>query len=447
MARLQSSETFNTGDVLTASALTNHVVNALPLPDFISLQTALTTPDSLDEFLVTDVSVPACKKVTLANIAGNLPATTVASLTVTTNATVNGNVTVNGNTTIGSNDSDTVTVNAESTFGGDARFDGTATFKNDVTLGELAEAGTYSRLDTVMTITLVDHGLTTGDLRWFNIENNQDYLGYYTVTVLTSSTFTITVVDDDQAPTTGNVYWYEKSTTLESPLAGAISGTPAVSLISTTDAYGDKVLIQDASDSDKLKVVAACLPKAWACISTKTTDTTTVSITNGGVRSASSNVLTITYAGHGFKVGDVIYLNLNGTAEDGWYDIKTVPDANTFTVQTAATTALTTNVSWYALTVNGFGISSAFKESAGSNIVNVNFTVPFTSVNYAPQIGFINQAASTAGTYVCVAGIINDTGLGSLNKTVNNFAVKITPAYTNGAENEGQLTLSVFGNI
>ena len=73
--------------------------------------------------------------------------------------------------------------------------------------------------------------------------------------------------------------------------------------------------------------------------------------------------------------------------------------------------------------------------------------MPFTSVNYAPQLGFINQAASTAGTYVCVAGIINDTGLGSLNKTVNNFGVKITPAYTNGAENEGQLTLSVFGNI
>jgi len=445
MARLQSGVSpFTTGQTLTASDLNNHVTGASPLPDFIGLQTALTTPVTGDEFLVNDIDGGAVKKVTLANIASNMPDTTVASLTVTTNATVNGNVTVNGNTTIGSNDSDTVTVNAESTFGGDARFDGTATFKNDVTLGELAEAGTYSRLDTVMTITQVDHGLTTGDVRWFNIENNQDYLGYYTVTVLTSSTFTITVVDDDQAPTTGNVYWYEKSTTLESPLAGAISGTPAVSLISTTDAYGDKVLIQDASDSDKLKVVAACLPKAWACISTKTADTATVAATVS--RTGGSTTATVTKAGHGFKVGDVIYLD-NGVA-DGWYDIKAVPDANTFNVQTVATTALSSVATqWYALTVNGFGISSAFKESTGSNIVNVNFTVPFTSVNYAPQIGFINQAASTAGTYVCVAGIINDTGLGSLNKTVNNFGVKITPAYTNGAENEGQLTLSVFGNI
>jgi hypothetical protein len=378
MARLQSGVSpFTTGQTLTASDLNNHVTGASPLPDFIGLQTALTTPVTGDEFLVNDIDGGAVKKVTLANIASNMPDTTVASLTVTTNATVTGNATVDGNTTIGSNSSDTLTVNATPSFGAAATFNGNVTANANVTLGS-------DNADTV---------------------------------------------------------------TLNGTLAGTIQGTPTVSLTSVSDAYGDKVLIQDASDSNKLKVVAACLPKAWACISTKTADTTTVSITNGGVRSASSNVLTITYAGHGFKVGDVIYLNLNGTAEDGWYDIKTVPDANTFTVQTAATTALTTNVSWYALTINGFGISSAFKESTGSNIVNVNFTVPFTSVNYAPQIGFINQAASTAGTYVCVAGIINDPGLGSFNKTVNNFGVKITPAYLNGSENEGQLTLSVFGNI
>jgi len=375
MARLQSGVSpFTTGQTLTASDLNNHVTGASPLPDFIGLQTALTTPVTGDEFLVNDIDGGAVKKVTLANIASNMPDTTVASLTVTTNATVTGNATVDGNTTIGSNSSDTLTVNATPSFGAAATFNGNVTANANVTLGS-------DNADTV---------------------------------------------------------------TLNGTLAGTIQGTPTVSLTSVSDAYGDKVLIQDASDSNKLKVVAACLPKAWACISTKTADTTTVAATVS--RTGGSTTATVTKSSHGLKVGDVIYLD-NGVA-DGWYDIKAVPDANTFNVQTVATTALSSVATqWYALTVNGFGISSAFKESAGSNIVNVNFSVPFTSVNYAPQIGFINQAASTAGTYVCVAGIINDTGLGSLNKTVNNFGVKITPAYTNGAENEGQLTLSVFGNI
>jgi hypothetical protein len=374
MARLQSGVSpFTTGQTLTASDLNNHVTGASPLPDFIGLQTALTTPVTGDEFLVNDIDGGAVKKVTLANIASNMPDTTVTSLTVTTNATVTGNATVDGNTTLGSNDSDTLTVNATPSFGAAATFNDNVTANANVTLGS-------DNADTV---------------------------------------------------------------TLNGTLAGTIQGTPTVSLTSVSDAYGDKVLIQDASDSDKLKVVAACLPKAWACISTKTADTTTVAAT---VSRSGSPTATVTKVGHGLKVGDVIYLD-NGVA-DGWYDIKTVPDADTFTVLTGSSSTLTSAATqWYALTVNGFGISSAFKESAGSNIVNVNFTVPFTSVNYAPQIGFINQAASTAGTYVCVAGIINDAGLGSFNKTVNNFGVKITPAYTNGAENEGQLTLSVFGNI
>jgi hypothetical protein len=439
MAKLQSGNPspFTTGQTLTASDLNNHVTGASPLPDFIGLQTALTTPVTGDEFLVNDIDGGAVKKVTLANIASNMPDTTVASLTVTTNATVTGNATVDGNTTLGSNDSDTVTVNAESTFGGDVRFDGTATFKNDVTLGELAEAGTYSRLDTVMTITQVDHGLTTGDLRWFNIENNQDYLGYYTVTVLTSSTFTITVVDDDQAPTTGNVYWYEKSTTLESPLAGAISGTPAVSLISTTDAYGDKVLIQDASDSDKLKVVAACLPKAWACTSTKTADTTTVAAT---VSRSGSPTATVTKVGHGLKVGDVIYLD-NGVA-DGWYDIKTVPDADTFTVLTGSSSTLTSAATqWYALTVNGFGISSAFKKDAADHVAMFNLATPMADVNYAIIATFSRDDGVAYGATCC-----NVIGFSNFDKTTKQFSITSNYA-SNGAEQGGSVMLSVFGNI
>lgn len=442
MARLHSTETFTNGQTLYADDLTNHVAEASPLPDFIGLQSALNTaPASDDELLINDVDGGAVKKITVSNLTSGLPATTVASLSVSGNATVTGNATVNGNTTIGNSDTDTVTVNAESTFGGDAEFNGAATFNGNVTLGELAESGTYSRLNTVMTITKVDHGLTTSDVRWFNIANNQDYLGYYTVTVLTSSTFTITVVDDSEAPTTGTVYWYEKSTTLESPLAGAISGTPAVSLISTTDAYGDKVLIQDASDSDKLKVVAACLPKAWACISIRESDTTTVSATVS--RTSPSNIATITKVAHGLKVGDVIYLDgATSSIVDDWYDIKSVPTADTFTVQTAATTNLSnTNLSWYALTVNGSGVSSAFKQTLSSTTAQINLSVPFTSTNYAVTSSFHRNSGTVPGHAV----LITNSAFSDFTKTEQSFAVSCF--YGSTDTDDGTIMLSVFGNI
>lgn len=367
MARLQSTETFNTGDVLTASALTNHVVNAVPLPDFISLQTGLNTPDSLDEFLVTDVSVPACKKVTLANIAGNMPDTTVASLTVTTNATVTGNATVNGNTTIGSDNADTLTVNATPSFGAAATFNGYVTANANVILGS-------DNTDTV---------------------------------------------------------------TLNGTLAGTIQGTPTVSLTSVSDAYGDKVLIQDASDSNRLKVVAACLPKAWACISTKTADTTTVAATVS--RTNGSTTATVTKSSHGLKVGDVIYLD-NGVA-DGWYDIKAVPDANTFNVQTVATTALSSVATqWYALTVNGFGISSAFKKDAADHVAMFNLATPMADVNYAIIATFSRDDGVAYGATCC-----NVIGFSNFDKTTKQFS--ITSNYASNPENGGSVMLSVFGNI
>ncbi len=134
MATLQSTQTFTTGQVLTASALTNHVVEATPLPDFISARTNLTTGvASGDELLINDVDGGAVKKVTVANLAANLPTgTTAADITVTNGATVNGTLTANGHTVIGDASTDTATVNATSTFGG------AASFNNNTTIGSAA---------------------------------------------------------------------------------------------------------------------------------------------------------------------------------------------------------------------------------------------------------------------------------------------------------------------
>lgn len=367
MATLESTQSFSTGQTLTASALTNHVVDASPLPDFIAGQNPLTTPESADQLMINDVDGGEIKKITVANLAGNLPATTVASLTVNGNATVSGTLTnVGGITTSG------VTVSADVSVGGLFTASGTSLLGGDVTLG------------------------------------NSGY-----------------------------------DVTFSGPLAGTIEGTPTINLTSVGDAAGDAFLLKDASDSNKLKTAVGCLPKAWACISTKTADTTTVAATVS--RTAGSTTATVTYNAHGFKVGDVIYLD-NGVA-DGWYDIKTVPDANTFTVQTVATTVLSSaSTQWYALTVNGSGISSAFKESTTSNIVNLNFSTEFTSVAYAAQFSFYNFT----NVYPAAVGMVHDTitvNSTSFDKTTKNCGLKITYGYTTTATNDGELMVSIFGNL
>lgn len=441
MARLQSTETFNTGDVLTASALTNHVVNAVPLPDFISLQTGLNTPDSLDEFLVTDVSVPACKKVTLANIAGNMPATTVASLTVTTNATVTGNATVNGNTTIGSDNADTLTVNATPSFGASATFNKPAAFNDNATLGKAVVTATYSRATTTVTVTKTDHGLTTGNTRWFNFENNTPLSGSYSVNVTASNTFTITVVDS--GATSGNISWYETTTTIQSTLAGPIQGDVTINVPQVNVANGDQFLIKDSSDSNKLKTVPfVALPRLYGLVSIKPTETTTVLATVS--RSSGSGTATITKSSHGLRVGDVLYLKLTGTGTlaNGWYDVKSVPTSSTFTIQTANTTTLSSvNLEWYSLAVdNAIGIVSAFKESTTGADVIFNLQTPFALENYVIIATFSRDDGIGYGATCC--NIIGATGF---DRTTKQFS--ITANYSSSAEPDGLINFVLFGDI
>jgi len=367
MATLHSTQSFETGQTLTASALTNHVVDATPLPDFIAGQDPLTTPATADQLMINDVDggVSAgegkVKKITIANLAGNLPATTVASLTVNGNATVSGTLTnVGGITTSG------VTVSADVSVGGLFTASGTSILGGDVTLG------------------------------------NSGY-----------------------------------DVTFSGPLAGTIEGTPTINLTSVGDAAGDAFLLKDASDSNKLKTAVGCLPKAWACISTKTADTTTVAATVS--RTAGSTTATVTYNAHGFKVGDVIYLD-NGVA-GGWYDIKTVPDANTFTITTIATTALSSVATqWYALTVNGSGVSSAFKKSTTDNTTQINFSNAMANTNYAVIATFSRDDGVAYGATCC--NVIGET---NFDKTTGSFS--ITTNYTSTPKSDGSIMFTVFGDL
>lgn len=384
MATLQSTQTFTTGQVLTASALTNHVVEATPLPDFISARTNLTTGvASGDELLINDVDGGAVKKVTVANLAANLPTgTTAADITVTNGATVNGTLTANGNTVIGDASTDTATVNATSTFGG------AASFNNNTTIGSAAVTGTYSRSTTTLTVTSNNHGLSNGNTRWFIIENNSVLSGSYSVSSVTTNTFTITVVDS--GATSGNISWYERTSTIQSALAGSIHGDAAVNAKTVQQGSGDEVLIKDSSDSNKLRTVEGSVIKAWAKI-----DWAYTTITGNVTRANGSTTATITYSGHALRVGDVIFTT--GGIVSNWYAVVSVIDSSTFTVTTAATTPLSAvSISWYKHNI-----------IAGSNV----YCAYGRNDLRAFQIGFINKPASATGYSVIgsVWGVSNKT--------------------------------------
>jgi len=260
MARLQSGVSpFTNGQTLTASDLNNHVTGASPLPDFIGLQTGLTTPASADEFLINDVSDGAVKKVTLENLAANMPATTVNALTVSTNAAVTGNLTVAGNTTIGDADTDSATFNAASSFGATATFNKPVVLNDNSTIGQTVISGTYARSTTTMTVTKVAHGLTTGNTFWFNVDNNPTLSGSYSITVTNVDTFTFTVANS--GATSGNIYWYAKTATIQSTLAGTVQGDIVVNVAKTNVANGDEFLIKDSSDSNNVVIGTSVDPE------------------------------------------------------------------------------------------------------------------------------------------------------------------------------------------
>lgn len=429
MAKLVSGHgTFTTGQTLTASALNNHVVEASPLPDFIEGQTALTVPDSADTFMVNDVDGGAIKKITLANIAAALPATTASSLTVSGNATVTGTLTNTAGMT-----TSTLTTSSTATIGGTLTASGNVVVNGNTTLGTAAVTGTYSRSTTTLTVTKVAHGLVTSDTRWFSIENNAALSGSYSVTKLTDDTFTITVANS--GATTGNVSWYEKTTTLQGTLAGNIQGSPTVTLTNVSDAAGDSVLIRDASDSGKLKGVQACLPKAWGCISIRTADTTTVTASY----TVSSNTVSISKVAHGLKVGDVLYLNFPSTTYDGWYSVSAVTNADEFQVVVAS--GLTNgNVSWYALSVVGSGVSSAFKKNTTDNTAQINLSNAMANTNYAIVATFSREDANEYGTTS-----FNYIGATGFDKNTRTFSISTN--YTTSPVNVGSIMFTVFGDL
>jgi hypothetical protein len=105
----------------------------------------------------------------------------------------------------------------------------TAAARNTVFANNVTQAGTYGRSTTTVTVTMADHGLTTGDRVWLVFAagtGGTATTNVYSVTVSNSSTFTVT----DSA--TGN-----------------ITGSPAVTM------YADILLEADSYNPTAFNVV------------------------------------------------------------------------------------------------------------------------------------------------------------------------------------------------
>jgi hypothetical protein len=84
----------------------------------------------------------------------------------------------------------------------------TSTTYNTTFVDNVAQTGTYDVPgSTTCTVTIADHGLTTGDRVFLDFTSGTATDDTFAVTVLTSSTFTVTVTS---ATTSGNVTMYAK---------------------------------------------------------------------------------------------------------------------------------------------------------------------------------------------------------------------------------------------
>lgn len=167
--------------------------------------------------------------------------------------------------------------------------------------------GTYSRSGTTITVTITNHGLSTGATIFLEFASGGATTNNYIVTVTGTNTFTCT--DTVSGSVSGTAKWDIRD----------LNTIAEVSVIDSTTityfAYGPAV-------------------------------TTTTVMRSGTYTQSASATATITLSSHQLTTGDLVYLTFtSGTATSGTYSV-TVTGTNTFTVilPVSATTSGNVNV-------------------------------------------------------------------------------------------------------
>ncbi len=175
--------------------------------------------------------------------------------------------------------------------------------------------GTYGRSGTKITVTITDHGLSTGASIFLEFSSGGATTNNYIITVTGPNTFTCTDTVSGAIAATNTVKWDIRD----------LNTIAAVSVI----------------DSTTISYFAAGPEIA----------TTTV-LRTGTYTQAASATATITLSAHKLISGETVYLNFtSGTATSGTYDV-TVINANTFTVIVPVSTTTSGSVQVYLVVGN-----------------------------------------------------------------------------------------------
>lgn len=197
MAQIQKGTTFTSGGTVTDTNLNNHVDNATLLAGAITDQTSVPSLTSGNQFLVESSGL---KRVT----AGALFATALPIGSTTPNTVAATTLTASGLATVGSLTSTGLATAGSLSVGGTSAHTGAATF---------ASTATFTGAATFDAAPNFNGGANLGNAA-------------------------------------------ADPVVLNCTLSGTLKGEPVVDLTSVTAAAADKVLIQDASDANKLKVAA-----------------------------------------------------------------------------------------------------------------------------------------------------------------------------------------------
>lgn len=269
-----------------------------------------------------------------------------------------------------------------------------------------AQAGTYAEVSHACTYTWANnvvevyfstgHRLETGQQTGLDFTSGgaTAYDGIYTVTVLDPYRFTV--------PLTG------------SGTAGNVTSNPGVTVTFTTHTLniGDSVYCDFTSGTGVDGTYEIYMVGSANAYTLKYPHVT--AITSGNVSCLHS--LNITSTAHGLAVGQTLYCDFtSGSAADGVYVIRTVPDANTMRISYAHSAAISTSNVTISRDI-GYVYPAGCKTWIPSNIVNecataarATNTIPNATIASRPEWTTTSAGAIDLEYVYCCSGYFNCT--------------------------------------
>lgn len=144
---------------------------------------------------------------------------------------------------------------------------------------------------------------------------------------------------------------------------------------------------------------------------------------NSGTYACSSRTITCSVTSHGLSAGDsihAVFTRSSGdttTITDDWFVILTVPDSDTFTIQTIASTtdqAGTISYDFGDGPIRDSGNVSSITDN-GTGDYTVNFTTAMPNANYQISTSVGPAPGSTGGAYTLVVKSIAGVTTGSVD--------------------------------